>query len=231
MPLSALRHRRGSIIGAAGNMTSGKTSWLVGTACKPSKQRAGVAFIQPTNACRTKPDLVQSRTFATFTGAVGARRPKDFLRLVGRAEFVFLEEIEFYEEKSAMAAEFEAVIEHLVLSGRTIYWSGLPVDFRGDPFMVVARMMALSERLVLLEAECAKCAHEPAHFAQRLIFGHPAPRNHPRFVPDTPAYRRQGITYEPRCVDCYEPPGEPNEHLRAIWSLTKRRSTRTRPRR
>jgi thymidine kinase len=212
-------------------MASGKTSRLIGVAHEPSKQRGGVVFIQPPKSSRTHGGQVQSRIFALYAGAVTARRPRDFVRLLGSSQNLFLEEIQFWERSAETAAEFKAVIIRLLAEGKTIYWSGLPIDFRAEPFMVVAWMMAMSEHLELLQVECVVCQHKPAHFPQRLIFGHPAPRHHPRFVPDTPAFNRQGLTYETRCGDCYQLPDQPNQHLRAIWESARRRSTSPRPRR
>lgn len=207
----------GLIHGTTGCMGSGKTSQLIGALSHPHVHEDGVILFQPPTASRAGATLVRSRIHAAFKGAVAVDHPRKILRLVTpEIKHVGIEEIQFYGRTSQMIDDFKRVILTLRDRGHYIYWTGLPVDFRREPFEPVPWMMAESDVLNALQVRCARCRQIPAHFPQRLIFGHPAPRNHPLFVPDTDTYREQGISYEARCGNCHELPDHPNPDLRAI---------------
>jgi thymidine kinase len=121
-----------------------------------------------------------------------------------------------------MSEQFKDLIRTLLRMGVHIYWTGLPLDYRGEPFELVAWMMAMSDEYSLFPGKCKVCNKTPAHYSQRLMFGHPAPSSTPRFVPDTPRYRRLGFTYEQRCEHCFvPPPRRPNIHLKRILALLR----------
>lgn len=211
--------RRGKIRGFAGNMGSGKTSRLIGVAYEPSKQASGVIFLQPPEANRADTKTrVESRIHARYEGAIPVTTPADIAREVraSKARNIFLEEIQFFGKDEAMINEFQKLMLELRDEGYNIYWSGLPLDFRGDPFEVVAFMMALSGVLEMLQVECAHCQAVPAPLPQRLEFNQPVPHGHPRFLADTSEHNNAGITYEPRCEGCHIVLDDWNAHSRAI---------------
>ncbi len=214
--------KRGKVRGCAGNMTSGKTGRLIGMARMPSNQAAGVVFLQPIEASRSGDNLVQSRTMATYEGAIAVSSPTQLAEEIGRssARNVFLEEIQFHGKNEAEEDVFRLLVRDILREGRNIFWSGLPLDFRGEPFEIVAMMMAMSGVLEVLPAECAVCGNVPAPLPQRLEFGQPVPYDHPRFLPDTKDFNVQGLTYEPRCEDHHIVLTDWNEHSQAIHAAT-----------
>lgn len=199
------KRRRGKVRGTAGNMTAGKTGRQVGLALMPSIQAEGVVFLQPNEANRSGDHRIQSRTMATYEGVIAVSSPAQLAAETRRsaARNVFLEEIQFFGKNEAEEAEFRELVHDILREGRNIFWSGLPLDFRGEPFNIVAMMMAMSGVLEVLPAECAMCGQVPAPMPQRLEFGQPVPYDHPRFLPDTADFNIRGITYEPRCEDCH----------------------------
>jgi thymidine kinase len=212
----------GFIEGKGGNMASGKSGWIIGIAHDPTNHQQGLIFIHPVQASRTATTIVRSRTYATYRNAVAVRSPREILRLVtADIRHVCIEEVHFFGRTTAMEEQFKHVILTMWRQGKHIYWTGLPLDFKGEPFEIVAWMMAMSDKYELLPGKCKRCGREPAHYSQRLMFGHPAPRNTPRFVPDTERYQRMGFTYEQRCGQCFIPPGQPNEYLQAILRLLR----------
>ncbi len=213
----------GYIEGRTGNMFGGKSGWIIGIANDPSNQHEGLVFLQPVLSIRSKTmNVVRSRSHASYRKAVPVQRPKDILRLASGNKHICIEEVHFFERTKAMARQFKDVIRLLHAQGKHIYWTGLPVDFNDEPFELVAWMMAKSDEYAMFPGKCKVCHKSPAHHSQRLMFGHPAPRNTPRFVPDTERYRRMGFTYEARCEHCFlMPPSRPNEHLRRVLALLK----------
>lgn len=210
--------RGGEIRGVVGNMATGKTNRLIALAWERQKQQDGVLFLQPGIANRTGDNSIKSRTFATYIPTIAVATANDMRRAVTKsaARNVFIEELHFFERTPAMARDCRKFIKELRCSGRNIFWAGLPLDFRGDQFELVAMLMALSDGLEMLETDCAVCGHRPAQKPQRLEFGQPVPRRHPRFLPDTPGINVSGITYEPRCFHCHAVPDDWNDISQAI---------------
>lgn len=221
------KRRRGKARGTAGNMTCGKTGRQVSLALMPSIQAEGVLFVQPTEADRSGDNRIQSRTMATYEGVIAVSSLADLAAEIRKSEArnVFLEEIQFFGKNEADEEAFHKLVQETLRDGRNIFWSGLPLDFRGEPFTIVGMMMAMSGVLEVLPAECAVCGQVPAPMPQRLEFGQPVPYDHPRFLADTPDFNGRGITYEPRCEDCHIVLDTWNEVSQAIHQALKQGST------
>jgi len=77
--------------------------------------------------------------------------------------------------------------------------AGTDTDFRGEPFGVMPRLLAVAEVVDKLHAICVVCG-EPACRNQRLIDGRPAPY-------DSPVIMVGGReSYEARCRHCHQVP-------------------------
>lgn len=212
-PLPILRpNHPGELFGIVGNMTTGKTTRLISIALEPLYRRAGVLVVLPGVSSRTGDRRLQARTLATFPDAVPVASVSEIFAavLAGTQENIFIDEIQFFEQDQREAEGFFSLALAIRDSGRNLFWSGLPVDFRRRPFRLVADLMAMSDHLDQLTTHCALCGHRPAHWPQRLEFGQPVPDNHPRFLADTPENNVTGITYEPRCAVCHQVPAEWN---------------------
>jgi thymidine kinase len=87
------------------------------------------------------------------------------------------------------------------LAGRgvRVVLAGTDTDFRGEPFGVMPRLLAVAEVVDKLHAICVVCG-EPACRNQRLIDGRPAPY-------DSPVIMVGGReSYEARCRHCHQVP-------------------------
>lgn len=92
-----------------------------------------------------------------------------------------------------------AVANHLADSGVRVIVAGTDMDFRGEPFGPIPKLLAVAERIDKLHAICVKCG-ELATRNQRLIDGLPAPA-------EGPTIQIGGSeTYEARCRACHEVP-------------------------
>ena len=98
--------------------------------------------------------------------------------------------------------------QRLANRGVEIYAAGLDQDFRGEPFGVMPRLLALADGVRKLNAICKVCG-EAASRTQRLVDGRPAAWDDPVVLIGA------AETYEARCRHCH-----------AVRRAPRRRSTR-----
>ena len=103
---------------------------------------------------------------------------------------VIIDEVQFFDENVINVAEW------LADKGLRVICGGLDCDFKGNPFKIVAELLARAESVTKLNAICNVCG-QPATRTQRIIDGHPAYEDDPIIL--------VGATeaYEPRCRKCH----------------------------
>lgn len=79
--------------------------------------------------------------------------------------------------------------------------AGLDMDFRGEPFSMMPRLMTQAEFVTKLTAVCTKCG-APATRTQRIVNGQPAHYNDPIVLVGA------SEAYEARCRHCHDVPGK-----------------------
>ena len=87
-------------------------------------------------------------------------------------------------------------VQRLVQRGKFVLVAGLDLDFRAEPFPVMAQLMALADDVVKLKAICVCCAQD-AHHTQRLVNGKPAHYDDPIIMVGAEE------CYEARCRSCF----------------------------
>ena len=92
--------------------------------------------------------------------------------------------------------------DELVSKGKRVIVSGLNLDFRGEPFEVMADFLVRADPIYYLTAVCTICGKEATR-TQRLIDGNPAPYNSPRIMVGGKEL------YEARCRIHHIVPGKP----------------------
>ena len=106
------------------------------------------------------------------------------------------------------------IIIQLVNAGKRVIVAGLELDFRGEPFTHVAKLLALADDVTKLKAICVQCGAE-GHFTQRIVNDAPASYDDPVIVVGA------AELYEARCRSCYAidkgPFGKPQ---RAMYTTT-----------
>lgn len=85
---------------------------------------------------------------------------------------IAIDEIQFlptHDEKTGEALKFDAfkLCKELKLRGYHIYASGLDMDFKGDPFGIMPKLLAIADDVHKLKAVCFKCG-EDAGFSGKL---------------------------------------------------------------
>ncbi|MCQ2795482.1 MAG: thymidine kinase [Bacilli bacterium] len=101
------------------------------------------------------------------------------------------------DEAQFLDIELVDICEKLANEGRRVICAGLDMDFRGEPFEVMAQLLSKAEDVMKLTAICMKCG-APATRSQRIINGKPARYDDPIVVVGAEE------AYEPRCRHCHE---------------------------
>ncbi len=110
---------------------------------------------------------------------------------VSKVNAVAIDEVQFFSMDAVRVADL------LANQGIRVICAGLDMDFRGEPFPVVANLMAKAEDITKLTAICVKCG-APATMTQRIVNGIPASYDEPVVVVGAEE------SYEPRCRHCHE---------------------------
>ncbi len=107
-----------------------------------------------------------------------------------KVDVVVIDEVQFFNE------EIVSICEQLANAKKRVIVAGLDTDFRGEPFSIVADLMAKAEFVTKLSAVCNICG-APATRTQRLINGKPAHYNDPIILVGAKE------CYEARCRGCH----------------------------
>ena len=105
-------------------------------------------------------------------------------------DVVVIEEVQFFDEGII------EICEKLAGSKKRVIVAGLDTDFRGEPFKVMASLLAKAEFITKLSAVCCVCG-APATKTQRLINGKPAKYD------DAIILVGAAECYEARCRRCH----------------------------
>ena len=105
-------------------------------------------------------------------------------------DVVVIEEVQFFDEGIV------EICERLANSKKRVICAGLDTDFKGEPFKIMAELLARAEFITKLSAVCSKCG-APATKTQRLINGEPAKYTDPIILVGA------SECYEARCRKCH----------------------------
>lgn len=123
--------------------------------------------------------------------AIPVRDTKEILEnLCEDTEVVAIDEVQFFEEKIV------DVIEELAARGLRVICAGLDMDFKGEPFGPIPRLLAIAEKVDKISAICVVCGNEATR-TQRLINGRPAKYD------DAVVLVGAHEAYEARCRKCH----------------------------
>ena len=169
----------GILTAFVGPMFSGKTGALVEFVYH--KNLAGIqtqVFKPQLDNRHNHTKTISSRTGGT-TKAKAVKNPSEIIEhLNPKTALVAIDEIQFFNQSIV------EVIKKLLAKKIDVAFSGLPSDFRGEPFGAVPVLLALSDKIVSLTAICThmvgnKVCGQTATKTQRLIKGQPASYDSP----------------------------------------------------
>jgi thymidine kinase len=124
--------------------------------------------------------------------AINITSSKEILPYIkGQIDAVVIDEVQFLDPG------IYDVCNLLADKGIRVIVGGLDQDFRGEPFLITAKLMAKAEFVTKLTAICVKCG-APATMTQRIVDGVPASYDEPTIKVGA------SDSYEPRCRHCHE---------------------------
>jgi len=186
---------RGRIEVICGSMFSGKSEELIRRVRRAEIARQRVAVFKP-----LLDDRYDRRQVASHDGArveaVPVRESADILaQLPDGVTVAAIDEAQFLD------AGIVDVAQALAGRGVRVIVAGLDMDFRGEPFGAMPRVMALAETVDKLQAICMVCG-APASRTQRLVNGRPAAYTDPIILIGAQE------AYEARCREHHDVPGK-----------------------
>ncbi len=165
-------HRDGSIEVICGCMFSGKSEELIRRLRRAVIAKQNVQVFKPTIDDRYHAVQVRSHNGNGFdaTPVLSSVAVLELAR--PETTVVGIDEAQFFD------SELPHVVAKLADAGKRVICAGLDLDFRGEPFGPMPRLLAIAERVDKLTAICV-VSGEPATRTQRIINGRPASFNDP----------------------------------------------------
>lgn len=106
-------------------------------------------------------------------------------------DVVAIDEVQFFDD------DIIKVADYLAKKGIRVMLAGLDMDFRGEAFGVIPKLMTTAEFVTKQTAVCTQCGG-PATRTQRLVDGKPASYHDPIVLVGA------SEAYEARCRHCHE---------------------------
>lgn len=180
----------GHIEVVCGSMFSGKTEELLRRVRRAQIARQKVQVFKPGIDNRYSLDHVQSHD-ANRVASKPVEKAWEILDLVeDHTRVVGIDEAQFFDDAIV------DVVQKLAYRGIQVIIAGLDLDFRGQPFGPMPRLLAVAEDVTKLSAVCVICGG-PASRTQRIA------------GPLGPAAVRVAVgakdLYEARCRFCHDP--------------------------
>jgi thymidine kinase len=154
---SSSGNKVGSIEVICGPMFSGKTEELL-RRINLVKDKS-MLIVKPNADHRySKTDIVSHP--GNSISAIPIMSSQGLLELFKGEEFVFIDELQFFDK------QIVTICEELAAKGTIVVAAGLNLDYLGKPFGIMPEMMAKSDIVTKLLANCSVCG-EKANFSQR----------------------------------------------------------------
>lgn len=169
-----------------GGMFSGKTEELIRRARRAHIAGQRVVMVKPKLDSRYSPDDVVSHNETMMPGLV-VDTADQIVLLTGNAEVICIDEAQFFDERIV------EVVNTLANDGKRVIVAGLDMDFEGQPFEPMPKLLAVAEYVTKLHAICAESGMM-AHYSQRVV------ENQDRVLVG------ESEAYEPRARHCFRPP-------------------------
>ncbi len=163
-----------------GPMFSGKSTELIRTIKREAyaKKRTGV-FKPSTDNRYSESNVVTHdglsiQTFTVLPGKEGIDKIYEIVKQ-NSLEVVGIDEVHFFSR------DIVDLCERLADENLKVIAAGLNLDFRGEPFEIVATLLAKADTIRHLSAICSICGNHASR-TQRLINGQPSEYNSPLII-------------------------------------------------
>jgi thymidine kinase len=155
--------RKGHIELICGSMFSGKTEELIRRLKRARIAKQKVEIFKPRLDVRYDEVNVVSHD-ANFIQSTPVESSSRILSLAGDVEVIGIDEAQFFDE------ELPNVCEKLANKGVRIIVAGLDIDYLGNPFGCMPRLLAIAEYVTKVHAICMSCG-DLAHYSHRIVEG------------------------------------------------------------
>lgn len=183
-------YRGGWIEVIAGCMFAGKTEELIRRIKVLEYAKKKIVVFKPLIDNRYSDDMVVSHAGSKVM-SFAIEKAHDILAFIDDSvDVVAIDEVQFFD------VEITEICNALANRGIRVMVAGLDMDFRGEPFGVIPKLMTQAEFVTKLTAVCTECG-APATRSQRLINGKPAKYNDPIVMIGA------AEAYEARCRHCH----------------------------
>ncbi|HSB88700.1 MAG TPA: thymidine kinase [Anaerolineales bacterium] len=183
----------GGIEVITGSMFSGKTDELIRRLRRARIARQRIQVFKPSVDTRFAETKVTSHAGTEFDATPVERAARLRQVIDPGTTVVAIDEAQFFDD------EIIEVAKSLAGRGLRVLVAGLDLDFRGEPFGPMPRLMAEAEHVDKLHAICMVCGGDASR-TQRLIDGQPARYDDPVVVVGA------SELYEARCRLHHEVP-------------------------
>jgi len=173
----------GSIEVICGSMFSGKTEELIRRLRRAQIARLTVEIFKPKTDTRFDETAVVSHN-ANSIQSTPVDTSSTILLLGSQVQVVGIDEAQFFDD------ELPNVCTILANRGVRVIVAGLDMDYKGNPFGPIPRIMAIAESVTKVHAVCVKC-------------GNPALYSYRRAPGESTILLGEKESYEPRCRACY----------------------------
>lgn len=192
------QYREGWIEVITGCMFAGKTEELIRRINVLQYAKKNIVVFKPKIDDRyDEHDVVSHSGKSVKSYAIG-KAHEIFDYVDASVDVIAIDEVQFFDE------EVVEICEYLADHGKRVMVAGLDMDFRGEPFSIMPRLLTQAEFVTKLTAVCMKCG-APATRTQRLVAGKPSHYHDP--IVQVGASE----SYEARCRHCHEVAGKPSE--------------------
>jgi thymidine kinase len=188
-----------------GGMFSGKTEELIRRVKRASIAKIAVQVFKPLMDDRYEATMVSSHSGLNHQAYRVTTAAEIRALITPSTEIVAIDEVQFFDEAIV------DLIQQLADEGLRVICSGLDMDFRGEPFSYMSRLLATAESVEKLQAICL-CCGAPATRTQRLINDSPAHYDDPIILIGA------AEQYEARCRTCHVVP-QTTRHVDSIQKV------------
>lgn len=173
-----------------GPMYSGKSEELIRRIRRAKIARQKVQVFKPEIDNRYSIDDIVSHC-GEKEEAIAIKNSEEILGFLKRdIDVIAVDEVQFFDDNIIN------ILTKISNGGKRVICAGLDMDFRGEPFGCVPKLMAIAEFVDKLQAICMCCGN-PATRTQRLINGKPANYNESVILIGAKE------SYEARCRKCH----------------------------
>lgn len=175
--------QRGWVEVICGSMFSGKTEELIRRLKRAKFANQNVEIFKPQLDVRYSEDEVVSHD-ANAIFSTPVESPGNILLMTGGVDVVGIDEAQFFD------ASIVDVCTQLADSGIRVIAAGLDMDYLGNPFGPMPRLMSIAEYVTKVHAICVRCGNL-AHHSHRLAAN------------DKLVMLGEKDAYEPICRHCF----------------------------